>query len=96
MASVEETLAHALSLPLDEISINVPYPLPGSPLFDRVADVDPEDDWDAAGKVRFMYRSEFDEAVLKGRIEEAMERFARSKEERDRRRGLAMRQAPSA
>jgi len=33
--SIDDTLALASSLSLDEISINVPYPLPGSPLFSR-------------------------------------------------------------
>jgi radical SAM superfamily enzyme YgiQ (UPF0313 family) len=29
--SIDQTLSLAVSLPLDEISINVPYPFPGSP-----------------------------------------------------------------
>jgi len=75
MESIEQTLNHALTLTLDEISINVPYPLPGSRLFERVAEIDFGDDWDSAGEVRFMYRSEFDEQELKERIEETMMRF---------------------
>ena len=35
-ASIESTLRMALELPLDYISFNVPFPLPGSPLFERV------------------------------------------------------------
>ena len=36
VAAIEETFALALSLPLDEISFNVPMPLPGSKLFERL------------------------------------------------------------
>jgi anaerobic magnesium-protoporphyrin IX monomethyl ester cyclase len=37
ISSIEATFELALTLPLDEISFNVPYPLPGSNLFDRVS-----------------------------------------------------------
>jgi anaerobic magnesium-protoporphyrin IX monomethyl ester cyclase len=74
MASIEQTLAFALSLPLQEISINVPYPLPGSPLFERVAEVESRD-WETAGQISFLYRSEFDESWLRERIRSTMDRF---------------------
>jgi anaerobic magnesium-protoporphyrin IX monomethyl ester cyclase len=77
-ASVEKTLDFALSLPLQEISINVPYPLPGSPLFDRVADVESRD-WETAGEITFLYRSEFDESWLRDRIHSTMEQFHKRK-----------------
>jgi anaerobic magnesium-protoporphyrin IX monomethyl ester cyclase len=73
-ASIEQTLTHALSLPLHEISINVPYPLPGSPLFDRVGEVDSRD-WETAGEISFLYRSEFNESRLRECIASTMERF---------------------
>ncbi len=41
VASIEETFRLALTLPLDDISFNVPFPLPGSELFDRVSGVRP-------------------------------------------------------
>ncbi len=75
VGSIEQTLTHALTLPLDEISINVPVPLPGSPLFERTADVDPDSDWDSANEVHFLYHSEFDQEWLRRRIEETLEQF---------------------
>jgi radical SAM superfamily enzyme YgiQ (UPF0313 family) len=73
--SVEQTLHYALSLPLDELSINVPYPLPGSPLFERVSGIEEGDDWDQANEVRFVYRSTFDETFVKNRIKETIGMF---------------------
>ena len=78
--SIDETLALATTLPLDEISINVPFPLPGSPLFSRVASVDTTADWNTANEVSFIYESEFDEAWLRERIERAKERFREKKD----------------
>jgi anaerobic magnesium-protoporphyrin IX monomethyl ester cyclase len=80
-ASIEQTLAHALSLPLDEISINVPYPLPGSALFDRIGGVDTGGDWESAGEITFLYHSEFDEAWLRDRIESTMARFREKRQQ---------------
>jgi anaerobic magnesium-protoporphyrin IX monomethyl ester cyclase len=73
--SLERTLHYALSLPLDELSINVPYPLPGSPLFERVSGIKEGDDWDQANEVRFVYRSAFDETFVKTRIRETLGLF---------------------
>jgi anaerobic magnesium-protoporphyrin IX monomethyl ester cyclase len=78
MSSIEQTLALALSLPLHEISVNVPYPLPGSPLFERVAEVESRD-WETSGEITFLYRSEFDESWLRERIRSTMELFHRGK-----------------
>lgn len=77
--SIEETFHLALTLPLDSISFNVPFPLPGSRLFDRVGDVDNNKDWDKENEVTFVYRSEFDETWLRRRIEETMQSFAKRK-----------------
>jgi anaerobic magnesium-protoporphyrin IX monomethyl ester cyclase len=74
--TIESTFAFALSLGLDEISFNVPYPLPGSRLFERVSGVI-DDDWNFENETRFLYRSEFDEAWLKRRIEETIVEFAK-------------------
>ena len=78
-ASIEETFRFALSLPLDEISFNVPFPLPGSSLFERVTELDMNKDWDKENEVTFVYNSEFDETWLRGRIEETMRLFAEKK-----------------
>ncbi len=77
MASIEETLSLALALPLDEISFNVPYPLPGSRLFTRLGGPDDGADWDEENEVTFLYRSEFDTDWLRRRIDETMAAFAR-------------------
>jgi anaerobic magnesium-protoporphyrin IX monomethyl ester cyclase len=73
--SVEETLSLALTLPLDEISFNVPFPLPGSALHSRVADLNVDADWESANEVRFVYRSEFEEKWLRDRIARTVGEF---------------------
>jgi anaerobic magnesium-protoporphyrin IX monomethyl ester cyclase len=77
--SIEETFSLALSLPLDEISFNVPYPLPGSKLFERVSGIDESKDWNTENEVTFLYSSEFDESWLRGRILQTMQVFAEKK-----------------
>jgi anaerobic magnesium-protoporphyrin IX monomethyl ester cyclase len=74
-ASIEETFQFASSLPLDEISFNVPFPLPGSQLFERVSGLNQDKDWDKENEVTFIYQSEFDQAWLKQRIEQTMQAF---------------------
>jgi anaerobic magnesium-protoporphyrin IX monomethyl ester cyclase len=74
--SIEDTFRMALELPLDSISFNVPFPLPGSPLFDRLSTVDTSKDWDAENEVTFVYNSEFDAAWLERRIRETTQAFA--------------------
>jgi anaerobic magnesium-protoporphyrin IX monomethyl ester cyclase len=74
-ASIEQTFKLALSLPLNEISFNVPFPLPGSALFDRVSGIDPSKDWSQENDVTFVYTSEFDPQWLKRRIRQTMRAF---------------------
>lgn len=76
VSSIEATFRLAISLPLDSISFNVPFPLPGSRMFERVAELDKNKDWDTENEVTFVYRSEFDEAWLRRRIEETTLAFA--------------------
>jgi anaerobic magnesium-protoporphyrin IX monomethyl ester cyclase len=61
--SINQTLALAVSLPLTEISINVPFPLPGSPLFSRIGSIDTTADWRIANEISFIYKSEFENHV---------------------------------
>jgi anaerobic magnesium-protoporphyrin IX monomethyl ester cyclase len=75
VSSIEETFQLALTLPLDEISFNVPFPLPGSKLFERVSDLDKNQDWTRENEVNFVYKSEFDEKWLRSRIEQTMKAF---------------------
>jgi anaerobic magnesium-protoporphyrin IX monomethyl ester cyclase len=81
--SIDDTLALASSLQLDEISINVPFPLPGSPLFSRLSSIDTTADWDKANEITFIYQSEFDEAVLREKIKQAMDLFRKRKQKRN-------------
>lgn len=76
ISSIEATFDLALTLPLTEISFNVPYPLPGSRLFDRVSGIDEDLDWNKENEVTFVYTSEFDETWLRSRIGQTMEAFA--------------------
>jgi anaerobic magnesium-protoporphyrin IX monomethyl ester cyclase len=74
-SSIEETFKFSLSLPLDYISFNVPFPLPGSKLFERVSGIDATKDWSEENEVTFIYSSEFDEQWLRQRIGETMQAF---------------------
>jgi anaerobic magnesium-protoporphyrin IX monomethyl ester cyclase len=75
VSTVEDTFRFALSLPLDEISFNVPFPLPGSKLFDRVSGVDGTKDWRKENDVIFVYHSEFDPRWLRRRINQTIKKF---------------------
>jgi anaerobic magnesium-protoporphyrin IX monomethyl ester cyclase len=77
--SIEETFKFALELPLDSISFNVPYPLPGSKLFERVSDLCETRDWNIENEVSFLYKSEFDQRWLKRRIKQTMKAFTEKK-----------------
>jgi anaerobic magnesium-protoporphyrin IX monomethyl ester cyclase len=76
VASIEETFRFALRLPLDQVSFNVPFPLPGSRLYDRVTGLDRDKDWKEENEVTFVYESEFDPAWLRERIQQTLRAFA--------------------
>jgi anaerobic magnesium-protoporphyrin IX monomethyl ester cyclase len=75
-ADIEETLAFALGLPLAEISFNVPMPLPGSNLWQRLGGDDPGRDWTHENEVTFVFSSDIDEGWLRRRIDETMTAFS--------------------
>jgi anaerobic magnesium-protoporphyrin IX monomethyl ester cyclase len=77
--AIEETFRYALELPFDAISFNVPFPLPGSQLFERVSKVDKNKDWNEENEVTFIYESEFDPHWLQRRIGETLQAFAEKK-----------------
>ncbi|MHB1483475.1 MAG: B12-binding domain-containing radical SAM protein [Saccharofermentanales bacterium] len=79
METIEDTFAFALSLRLDEISFNVPYPLPGSGLFEKTV-MNSDDDWVIENETRFLYKSEFDEKWLNERINATMKTFGSLKD----------------
>ena len=58
--AIERTFELALSLPLDEISFNVPVPLPGSRLFERLGEPDEGKDWTHENEITFVYPSGID------------------------------------
>lgn len=78
--SIEQTFSLALSLPLDEAWFTIPLPLPGTPLFNRVANGFSWDDWEISNQVKFVYPSEFDERWLEQRINETMKAFREKKD----------------
>jgi len=79
VASIEETFTLALSLPLDEISFNVPLPLPGSKLFERLGEPDEGKDWTRENEITFVFPSDIDESWLRRRIDETRGAFAEKK-----------------
>ncbi|TFG29005.1 MAG: B12-binding domain-containing radical SAM protein [Promethearchaeota archaeon] len=66
--TIEKTFNFALELDLDEVSFNVPYPLPGSELFKRVSYIDLNKDWIIENETKFVYKSNFDETILQEKI----------------------------
>ena len=79
--SIEKTFALVLALPLDEAWFTIPLPLPGTPLFARVADLRKWEDWEVSNQVKFVYPSEFDERWLERRINETMEALKKKKDD---------------
>ena len=73
---IEETFALALSLPLAEVSFNVPMPLPGSRLWERLGGSDEGRDWTHENEVTFVFGSDIDEGWLRRRVDETMTAFA--------------------
>ena len=74
--TIEETFAWALGLPLSEISFTVPFPLPGTKLYEQVSGVQENADWSCENENRAVYSSGFDQARLTRRIEETCALFA--------------------
>ncbi len=68
--TILDTLRFASTLPLDYLSFSVPYPIPGTPLYDRVRSAIEFDDLDQPKHLsvtdhKLIYRSSFSEAKLK-------------------------------
>ncbi len=74
-ASIEQTFALTLELPLDAISFNVPMPLPGSALYERLGRPDEGKDWTRENEITFVFSSDIDEAWLRRRVDETMRAF---------------------
>ena len=76
---IEATFALALGLRLDEISFNVPVPLPGSALWERLGGPDDGRDWSHENEVTFVFDADVDEEWLRRRVDETMAAFAARK-----------------
>ncbi|MGE5229694.1 MAG: B12-binding domain-containing radical SAM protein [Deltaproteobacteria bacterium] len=76
VADIETTLSFALELPLAEISFNVPMPLPGSGLWERLGGRDEGRDWTHENEPTFVFGSDIDQDWLRRRIDETMAAFA--------------------
>jgi anaerobic magnesium-protoporphyrin IX monomethyl ester cyclase len=79
IASIEQTFNFALNMPFDDISFNVPFPLPGSKLFDRVNEIDLSKEWRRENEITFVYSSEFDPKWIRKRIQQTMQEFNQRK-----------------
>jgi anaerobic magnesium-protoporphyrin IX monomethyl ester cyclase len=73
--SINKTFKLSLSLPLDEVSFTVPYPLPGSNLYKKIKGLNLDDDWDFENENKFIFKSQFDEAWLKNEIKNVLSEF---------------------
>jgi anaerobic magnesium-protoporphyrin IX monomethyl ester cyclase len=78
--TVLDTVNFASSLPLDYLSFTFPYPIPGTPLFERVKDEMNSEGWkEPEGfrliKHKLLFRSPFSEAKLKFAIFKGMTQF---------------------
>ncbi len=67
--TIDQTFNYALELNLDEVSFNVPYPLPGSDLFKRISIIDFEKDWVMENEIKFVYDSIFEEEIINLKME---------------------------
>lgn len=78
--TVLDTVDFASSLPLDYLSFTFPYPIPGTPLFERVKDRMTCEDWTEPDgfhliKHRLLFRSPFSENKLKFAVFKGMTQF---------------------
>jgi anaerobic magnesium-protoporphyrin IX monomethyl ester cyclase len=74
------TVKFASSLPLDYLSFTLPYPIPGTPLYDKVKDKMMQDDYEEPKSLRLvkhklLFHSPFSESKLKFAILKGMAQF---------------------
>jgi anaerobic magnesium-protoporphyrin IX monomethyl ester cyclase len=77
--SINKTFKFSLSLPFDEISFTVPFPLPGSNLYNKIKGLNSNDDWDFENENKFIFKSQFDESWLKNEIKMVLSEFENRK-----------------
>lgn len=78
--TILDTLRFASSLPLDYLSFTLLYPIPGTPLYERIKDRIEFDDWNEPEhrsliKHKLLYNSSFSEAKLKFAILKGLAQF---------------------
>ncbi len=87
--TILDTLRFGSSLPLDYLSFTLPYPIPGTALYERLKHKIDTEDWDEQkhrGLIehKLLYRSDFSEAKLKVGIVKAMVQFELRKRLREK------------
>ena len=75
VGSISKTFKFSLSLPFDEISFTVPYPLPGSSLYKKIKGLNANKDWDFENENKFIFESQFDETWIKDEIKRVLSEF---------------------
>jgi len=78
--TILDSVRFASSLPLDYLSFTFPYPIPGTPLFERLKDRMISGDWEEPEsfhltKHKLLFRSPFSETKLKFAIFKGMAQF---------------------
>jgi anaerobic magnesium-protoporphyrin IX monomethyl ester cyclase len=68
--TINKTFEYARDLDLDEVSFNVPYPLPGSALFKKISNINFNKDWIIENEITFVFKSLFDENIIRRKIDE--------------------------
>jgi anaerobic magnesium-protoporphyrin IX monomethyl ester cyclase len=80
--TIDQTFNFALELELDEVSFNVPYPLPGSELFNRISEFDLKNDWTIENETNFVFKSDFDDELLNEKIKNFYEKYDKLKQKK--------------
>lgn len=78
--TILKTLRFSSRLPADYLSYTLPYPLPGTGLYNRLADRLTKDEWKIAGHNLLMFKSDFSQmklrfAIYKGMIEHRLRKY---------------------
>jgi len=78
--TILNTLRFSSCLPCDYLSYTLPYPLPGTPLFSRLADKLTRDEWKMAGHNLLMFMSDFSQfklrfAIYKGVLQHRLRKY---------------------
>lgn len=78
--TILRTLRFSSRLPSDYLSYTLPYPLPGTGLYKRLADRLTKDEWKMAGHNLLMFKSDFSQvklrfAIYKGMIEHRLKKY---------------------